>query len=99
VVTANEKPSNVEFVEYNVLDGLPFNNNSFDYVFARALVAAYTRPQWTELAIPEYTRVTKPGGGVELMEFDSLKGECENVQRMNSAGKLRMGGIRGVNML
>ena len=99
MVTANEKPSNVEFVEYNVLDGLPFNNNSFDYVFARVLVSVYSRTQWTELAIPEYTRVTKPGGWVELMEFDSLKGECENVQRMNSAGKLRMGGIRGVNML
>ena len=51
----------------------------------------YTRSQWTELAISEYTRVTKPGGWVELMEFDgTLRGECENVQRLNNARKLRM---------
>ncbi|CAG8561950.1 8128_t:CDS:2 [Paraglomus occultum] len=86
VVLADEKPSNLEFVEYNVLDGLPFNSNTFDYVFARATLAVYTRAQWTELAIPEYARVTKPGGWVELMEFSGLlSGECENVQRLNTA--------------
>jgi len=86
VTLTEEKPSNVEFVEYNVLDGLPFDSNSFDYVFARAVAAVYTRPQWTEIAIPEYTRVIKPGGWVELMEFDAvLRGECENVQRLNNA--------------
>ncbi|CAG8561934.1 8127_t:CDS:2 [Paraglomus occultum] len=90
VVLADEKPSNVEFVEYNVLDGLPFNSNSFEghrlgeaYLRgsevresktprARAVTSVYTRPQWTELAIPEYVRVTKPGGWVELMEFDAM---------------------------
>ncbi|CAG8676840.1 9496_t:CDS:2, partial [Paraglomus brasilianum] len=72
VVLADEKPSNVEFVEYNVLDGLPFNSNSFDFVFSRALAAVYTRAQWTEVAIPEYARVTKPGGWVELLEWDGM---------------------------
>jgi len=91
VVLKGEKPSNVEFVEYNVLDGLPFESNSFDYVYSRAVVAVYTRPQWTELAIPEYTRVTKPGGWVELLEIDGvLRGSNnENVQRFNNACKLR----------
>ena len=50
--------------------------------------------QWTELAIPEYTRVTKPGGWVELMEFDVPRGERDNFQRLNDACKLRMGGLR-----
>ncbi|CAG8616052.1 9001_t:CDS:2 [Paraglomus brasilianum] len=88
VVLTNEKPSNVEFVEYNVLDGLPFNSNTFDFVFSRALVSVYTREQWTELAIPEYARVIKPGGWVELAEWDGLvksRVKCENVQRMNNA--------------
>ncbi|CAG8458865.1 2383_t:CDS:2 [Paraglomus occultum] len=81
-----EKPSNVEFIEYNVLDGLPFESNSFDYVFARALVSVYTRSQWTELAIPEYTRIIKPGGWLELMEWDTvLKGGSENIKRLNDA--------------
>ncbi|CAG8561962.1 8129_t:CDS:2 [Paraglomus occultum] len=86
VVLAEEKPSNVEFIEYNVLDGLPFNNNSFDYVFSRTVLSVFTSTQWTELAIPEYVRVTKPGGWVELAEFDGvLRGECDNVQRLNKA--------------
>jgi len=67
-----------------------------NYLLARALSSVYSRAQWTELAIPEYMRVTKPGGWVELMEFDiTLKGEYENVQRLNNTSKLRMEGIRG----
>ncbi|CAG8561920.1 8126_t:CDS:2 [Paraglomus occultum] len=81
-----ETPSNVEFIEYNVLDGLPFNSNSFDYVFARALISVYTRAQWTELAIPEYVRVTKPGGWVELMELGLPRdGNDINIQRLGNA--------------
>jgi len=90
VVLADEKPSNVEFVEYNVLDGLPFSSNSFDFVFSRALASVYTRAQWTEVAIPEYARVTKPGGWVELLEWDGMirgQGKCEYIQRMNNACK------------
>ncbi|CAG8605487.1 4774_t:CDS:10 [Paraglomus brasilianum] len=87
VVLPVEKPSNLEFVEYNVLDGLPFDDNSFDYVFARYCLAVYTRSQWTKLAIPEYTRITKPGGWVEMMEIDLIRGgdKCENVTRLNNA--------------
>ena len=78
-------------MEHNVLDGLPFESNSFDYVYSRAVISVFTRPQWTELAIPEYTRVTKPGGWVELLEVDAvLRGSnIENVQRFNNACKLR----------
>ncbi|CAG8551060.1 3342_t:CDS:2 [Paraglomus brasilianum] len=68
VVLRNKQPDNVEFITHNVLTGLPFEDNSFDYVFARLLSGGYTRRQWKEIAIPEYTRVTKPTGWVELME-------------------------------
>ena len=88
VVPPEKKPDNVEFIEYNVLDGLPYKSNSFDFVFARILLSVFTRAQWTELAVPEYARVTKPGGWVELMEFDeALKGGCENVDRLSKACK------------
>ncbi|CAG8544054.1 7177_t:CDS:2 [Paraglomus brasilianum] len=86
VILPEKKPDNVEFTEYNVLDGLPYKSNSFDFVFARILLSVFTRAQWTELAVPEYARVTKPGGWVELMEFDeALKGGCENVDRLSKA--------------
>ena len=88
VILPEKKPDNVEFTEYNVLDGLPYKSNSFDFVFARILLSVFTRAQWTELAVPEYARVTKPGGWVELMEFDeALKGGCENVDRLSKACK------------
>ena len=88
VVPPEKKPDNVEFIEHNALDGLPYKSNSFDFVYARILLSVYTRTQWTEIAVPEYARVCKSGGWVELMEFDeSLKGRCENVDRLSKACK------------
>ena len=96
VVLKNKQPDNVEFITHNILFGLPFEDNSFDYVFARFLCAGYTKSQWKEIAIPEYTRVTKPTGWVELMECDielkcNPKGNSKDVDLMNKACKLRKG--------
>lgn len=63
------KLQNVTFVLGNILDGLPFANNSFDYVFQRLLFTAIPKDKWPYV-INELTRVLKPGGYLELMEFD-----------------------------
>ncbi|CAG8561732.1 5805_t:CDS:2 [Ambispora gerdemannii] len=63
-------PSNVEFVEYNVLDGLPYEDSSFDFVHQKIMIAAFTEVQWEERVIPEMTRLTRPDGWVELLESD-----------------------------
>ena len=59
------KPDNFTFIQANILDGLPFEDNTFDYVFQRLLSAAITRDKWP-FVINELTRVLKPGGYLEV---------------------------------
>ncbi|CAG8510702.1 6502_t:CDS:2 [Diversispora eburnea] len=64
-------PPNVGFMEYNLLEGIPFPNFTFDYVHQRLLALAYTEEQWED-AIEEIVRVCKPGGWIELLEPDFI---------------------------
>lgn len=61
------KPENVQFVEANLLDGLPYNDNTFDYVHMRFLITAFSKQEW-ERALKEIVRVTKTNGIIEIME-------------------------------
>ncbi|CAG8691679.1 5121_t:CDS:2 [Cetraspora pellucida] len=63
------KLENVTFVHINALEGLPFKDNTFDYIFQRFLVVSYPRDKW-DFIISELVRVLKPGGYLELMEDD-----------------------------
>ena len=60
------KFSNVTFFVANVLNGLPFEKNTFDFVFQRFLSSSHTNKQWEEV-INELIRVLKSGGYLELM--------------------------------
>ena len=53
----------------NVLQGLPYPDNSFDFVHMRLLILAFKVEEWP-MAIDEILRVTKPGGMIQLLEFD-----------------------------
>ena len=61
------RPVNFNFVTGNVLQGLPFPDNTFDFVHQRLLITAIPRDQWSAV-IQELARVTRPGGWVELAE-------------------------------
>ncbi|CAG8735870.1 16_t:CDS:2, partial [Dentiscutata heterogama] len=61
------KPENAQFVEANLLDGLPYNDNTFDYVHMRFLITAFSKQEW-ERALKEIVRVTKTNGIIEIME-------------------------------
>ncbi|CAJ0830617.1 96_t:CDS:2 [Entrophospora sp. SA101] len=61
------KPSNVKFQKVNVIQGLPFPDNHFDFVYQRFLVMSLT-PSQIEILINELLRVLKPGGWLEIME-------------------------------
>jgi len=52
----------------DVLKGLPFPEQQFDYVHQRLLVAAIPAANWAGV-IRELLRVTRPGGWVELLEI------------------------------
>ncbi len=64
-IQPKETPQNVHFVQANALDGLPFKDNTFDYVFQRFLVVAYPKDKWSFM-ISELVRVLKPGGYLEV---------------------------------
>ncbi|RAQ94319.1 class I SAM-dependent methyltransferase [Thermogemmatispora tikiterensis] len=60
-------PPNYRFVQGDALNGLPFNDNTFDFVHQRFLTAALPLPAWPQV-VRELVRVTARGGWVELLE-------------------------------
>lgn len=64
-------PPNFTFAQGNVLEQLPFANSSFDFVHQRLLVAAIPAMSWTAV-VAELTRVTRPGGWIELVEAGDI---------------------------
>jgi len=62
--------TNSTFIQRDLLEPLPFEDNSFDYVHCRNALMEYNTLQWTEKIIPEMVRVTKPLGFVEHCEVD-----------------------------
>jgi ubiquinone/menaquinone biosynthesis C-methylase UbiE len=60
-------PPNYRFVAANLLEGLPFANNTFDFVHQRLMAAALPLTAWP-LIVRDLIRVTAPGGWVELVE-------------------------------
>jgi SAM-dependent methyltransferase len=61
------RPANYSFTQGNVLERLPFPDRSFDFVHQRLLITAIPSARWPDV-IQELTRVTKPGGWIELAE-------------------------------
>ncbi len=61
------QPENYTFVPGNVLERLPFADNSFDFVHQRLLITAIPVERWPSV-VQELVRVTRPGGWIELAE-------------------------------
>ncbi|RUS21236.1 S-adenosyl-L-methionine-dependent methyltransferase [Endogone sp. FLAS-F59071] len=71
-------PSNCSFVQADIVKGLQFPDNTFDYVHQRFSGFSYTQANWVNV-VAELIRVTKPGGWIELCELESemqRKGPC-----------------------
>lgn len=66
-------PSNCRFIQHNILQPLPFPDNTFDFVYQRLLVAGLTPEEWIRV-VKELERVTRPGGWIELVEVDGHGG-------------------------
>ncbi|KAJ3017862.1 UNVERIFIED_CONTAM: hypothetical protein HDU68_011439 [Siphonaria sp. JEL0065] len=58
---------NAELIFGNVLERLPYDNNTFDYTHQRLLFLGIPKEKWPQV-IKEVMRVTKPGGWIELVE-------------------------------
>ncbi|CAG8564601.1 10417_t:CDS:2 [Ambispora gerdemannii] len=70
VAPINIRPSNAELLQFNLLNGILFPNETFDFIYQRFLWAAFTESQWITL-VDELIRVTKTGGWIELTEFQA----------------------------
>ncbi|RUP33411.1 hypothetical protein BC936DRAFT_138558 [Jimgerdemannia flammicorona] len=68
---ASEIPRNCIFQIADLLKGLPFKDNTFDYVYSRGMFSYFSIVEWQQV-VEELRRVTKPGGYVELVEFRPL---------------------------
>src|SRR5579875_2433872 len=69
-VKATQPPPNYRFIQGDVLKGLPFEDNSFDFVHQRLLVGAIPLAAWPGV-VQELARVTSPGGWIELVELST----------------------------
>jgi hypothetical protein len=64
----NHGLANCQFVTGNVLQGLPFADESFDFVHQHLLAATLPVQSWP-LVVQELARITAPVGWVELLEI------------------------------
>ncbi|KAF9404927.1 hypothetical protein BGZ94_003875 [Podila epigama] len=71
IFPAEIKPSNCHFHLCNILDGLPYPDNHFDFIYQRLLVYALT-PAQRKQVYAELMRVLKPEGFLQLVESDGL---------------------------
>ncbi|CEJ00723.1 hypothetical protein RMCBS344292_14772 [Rhizopus microsporus] len=72
VINRKTMPEQLRFCTGNVVEGLPYADNTFDFVHMRLFVLALRSDEWPK-AIKEILRVTKPGGIVQLpKETDNL---------------------------
>jgi SAM-dependent methyltransferase len=60
-------PATYRFVRGNLLQGLPFAGDRFDFVHQRLLMSGVPVKAWAA-AVNELVRVTRPGGWLELVE-------------------------------
>lgn len=61
-------PAQCIFVQANILKGLPFPDQQFEFTHQRLLVAGIPALYWPGV-VCELVRVTRPGGWVELLEI------------------------------
>ncbi|KAF9398070.1 hypothetical protein BGZ94_006106, partial [Podila epigama] len=62
------RPRNCRFQVVNAIEGLPFEDNTFDFCYQRFMIMGYPAQSWPFI-IQELVRVTKPGGIIELTEI------------------------------
>jgi ubiquinone/menaquinone biosynthesis C-methylase UbiE len=66
-VEKQDVPENYHFGAANILQGIPYEDEQFDFVHQRFLVNAIPKTMWPG-TIRELVRVTRKGGWIELVE-------------------------------
>ncbi|CAG8706689.1 12078_t:CDS:2 [Racocetra fulgida] len=96
-VLDDQQPSNVGFLQCNIHDGLPFPDDTFDFVFMSHMFTSITESQWQNV-VDDLVRVAKPGGWIELMESDYINPTFGPVNREIQNQDTMLLISRGINM-
>ncbi len=91
-------PHNCTFLAGNVLQGLPFADESFDVVHQRLLVGALPAARWQDV-INELVRVTRIGGWIELIETEGIFPKSGPYTQQISQWLVEAGKRRGIDVL
>ncbi|KAF9289646.1 hypothetical protein BGZ88_007653 [Linnemannia elongata] len=87
-------PPNCNFQLCNILDGLPFPDNHFDFIYQRLLVYALSPAQRRQVNV-ELLRVLKPEGFLQLVESDGIVynpgPQMEKINQLSLETSLRHG--------
>ncbi|CAG8518575.1 14253_t:CDS:2 [Racocetra persica] len=68
------RPFDVEFIEADPLRGLPYEDETFDFVTMKNRSIDYNEAEW-QIIMNELVRVLKPGGWIELSDYDYSYGK------------------------
>ncbi|CEP14923.1 hypothetical protein [Parasitella parasitica] len=89
IFPSNIRPANVRFQVGNILDGLAFEDNTFDMVNFRMFILAFKKEEW-EPVLKEIKRVLKPGGLILSKEAGMLEVGNDFVKWAGKTFKERM---------
>lgn len=59
------------FLQADVLAGVPYSDDYFDFVHVRCFLRKFARQQWEETLLPEILRITKPGGWIQFGDINA----------------------------
>jgi SAM-dependent methyltransferase len=91
-----DRPGNYRFTKGNLLEGLPFADDSFDFVHQRLMLTAIPLLRWPDVVL-DLLRVTRPGGFVELLEIgDRMEPSGPATKRLWELGN-RLAATRGLD--
>ncbi len=79
-----EKRHHVSFRSLDILQGLPFEDDSVGYVNGRILSLYLKRQGWPSL-LKEIHRILRPGGKIALLDYESLVCTSEALERFGAA--------------
>ncbi|KIM40851.1 hypothetical protein M413DRAFT_154519 [Hebeloma cylindrosporum] len=65
----SESASRITWLQHNFLEGLPFQNEEFDFVHIKRIALGVPENKWDKL-FEDIVRVMKPGGAFEMVEED-----------------------------
>lgn len=90
-------PRNYRLVRGNLLTGLPFANDTFDFVHQRFLNVGIVLSAWPAI-VDDLMRVTRPGGWIEMCEArDEARSAGPATQRLLGLTKA-VAASRGIDL-